>query len=141
MEKAAIKLDDNSLPEKVEKLRQDVSEVLLNSVNKPENHTSNLISKEKKRMKILKQVIKKDEVVVDKGIGFVTFLPQELKDKTYTTFQNVTSDTPNKTDTLEGSIQWKLLKLKKEIKLTRGKYFQIRPSGSVTPSAYLFIPD
>ena len=41
----------------------------------------------------------------DKGIGFVTIEPQKLKNKAEAAFQNVTPNTPNRTKTLEGTIQ------------------------------------
>ena len=45
-------------------------------------------------------------------------------------------DTPNRTKTHEGIIQRKLLKLKKENKISESDYKQIYPSGSTTPTAY-----
>ena len=51
----------------------------------------------------------------------------------------MTPDTPNRTKTLEGRIQRKLLQLKKENKISDTNYKQIYPSGCVPPSSYPLI--
>lgn len=119
-EKAAISLASKGLHEQGEKLRQDVSKVLQHSINNPHLYQSNLDQHERKGLSILNKKIKNKEIVVaphDKGIGFVTLEPDSLKQKAYAAFQNVTSDIPDETNKLEGQIQRKLLKLKKDRKL------------------------
>jgi hypothetical protein len=49
--------------------------------------------------------------------------------------KNVTSDTPDDTTKLEGQIQQKLLKLKKDGQILEKDYNQIRPSGSIPASS------
>ena len=62
--------------------------------------------------------------------------PKKQEEKAEAAFQNVTFDTPDKTIAHEGAIQRKLLKLKKEGKLSDAEYKQVYPSGSITPSSY-----
>jgi hypothetical protein len=93
---------------------------------------------EKKGLASLQKLIKDKKLAVaphDKGLGFVTLEPKKLKEKSYAAFQNVTSDTPDETIKLEGQIQRKLLKLKKDGKISDKDYNQIRPSGCVPPSS------
>ena len=100
---------------------------------------SNLSKFEQKGLKFFKKEIKNEKIAVaphDKGLGFVTQLPSVLDEKAYATFQNVTLDTPNRTKAHEGTIQRKLLELKKENKINDAYYKQIYPSGSTTPTAY-----
>ena len=141
-EKAARSLEIKGQPEKGEKLRQDVSAILHTANQNPKRHTSNLTTTEKKGLKIIKQKIKDNEISItphDRGLGFVTLDPQSLKEKATAAFQNVTANTPDRTKTLEGSIQRKLLKLKKENKISEKDYKQIYPSGCVAPSSYPLI--
>ena len=138
-EKAARSLETKGQPEKGEKLRQDVSSILHTASQNPRRHTSNLTTTEKKGLKILKQKIKDNEIAItphDKGLGFVTLDPQSLKDKATAAFQNVTANTPDRTKTLEGSIQRKTLKLKKEGKISEKDYKQMYPSGCIAPASY-----
>jgi hypothetical protein len=115
-----------------------VSKVLQHSINNPHLHQSNLDQHERKGLSILNKKIKNKEIVVaphEKGIGFVTLEPDSLKQKAYAAFQNVTSDIPDETNKLEGQIQRKLLKLKKDGKLNEKDYNQICSSGSI-PASY-----
>ena len=136
---AAQNLERQGLPEKGEKLRQDVSHIITEAKNNPQVNKSNLSKFEQKGLKFLKKEIENEKIAVaphDKGLGFVTQLPSVLDEKAYATFQNVTLDTPNRTKAHEGTIQRKLLKLKKENKINDADYKQIYPSGSTTPTAY-----
>ena len=138
-EKAARSLEIKGQHEKGEKLRQDVSAILHTANQNPRRHSSNLTTTEKKGLKIIKQKIKNNEIAIthhDKGLGFVTLDPQSLKEKATAAFQNVTTNTPNRTKSLEGSIQRKTLKLKKEGKISEKDYKQIYPSGCVAPASY-----
>ena len=128
-EKAAQHLERKGFHEKGEKLRQDVSQILHTAVDNPQQQRSNLTTTEQKGLNIVQEKIKNEEIAVaphDKGIGFVIQKPEILKAKAKAAFQNVTSDTPDRTKTLEGAIQCKLLKLKKEGKThTKAKIHQV----------------
>ena len=81
-EKAAQSLEHQNLPEKGEKLRQDVSKILHSLNNNPHRHKSNLTTTEQKGLKFLQQKIKSNEIAItahDKGQGFVTLEPETLK--------------------------------------------------------------
>ena len=115
-EMAAKSLEYKGEREKGEKLRQDVSHILHQSMNNPHLHKPNLTQTEQKGLKQLQNKIKEGEIAItphDKGIGFVTLEPEKLKEKATSAFQNVTTNTPNRTKTVQGTIQRKLLKLKK----------------------------
>ena len=117
-------------------LRQDVSQILHTSINNPHHHKTNLTPIEQKGLKTVQKKIKDGEISItphDKGLGFVVLEPQALKDKATAAFQNVTSDTNDRTKALEGKIQRKLLKLKKENKIKESDYKQIYPSGCTPP--------
>ena len=89
-EKAAQRLEQHNFPEKGEKLRQDVSSILHSAHNNPHRHQNNLSKIEQKGLKILQGKIKKEEISViahDKGQGFVTLEPQDLKDKAKAAFK------------------------------------------------------
>ena len=118
-EKAAQNFERQNLPEKGETPRQDVSAMLHTARNNPHRHKNNLTETEQKGLKILQNKIKKKELSVnayDKGQGFVTLELESLKSKAKAAFQNVTSDTEDRTKTVEGRIQRKLLKSKNEKK-------------------------
>ena len=105
-------------------------------------HQSNLSHVEQKGLKLIQQKIKNKEISItahDKGQGFVTLEPDALKEKAKAAFQNVTTNTNNRTKTLEGRIQRKLLKLKNEGKIKEVDYKQIYPTGSVAPTSYPLI--
>ena len=138
-EMAAKSLEYKGEREKGEKLRQDVSHILHQSMNNPHLHKPNLTQTEQKGLKQLQNKIKEGEIAItphDKGIGFVTLEPEKLKEKATSAFQNVTTNTPNRTKTVQGTIQRKLLKLKKEGKISEKDYKQIYPSGCTAPISY-----
>ena len=92
-EKAAQALERAGAADNREKLRHNVYNILHTAYNNPQRHKSNLTETEQKGLKVLKQKIKDNEISVtshDKGLGFVTLKPEELKQKATAAFQNVT---------------------------------------------------
>ena len=101
-------------PRKRRKLRQAVSNVLYNTINKK---NSNLTNIEKKGLKYLKEEVRKGNLAItsqDKGLGFVTLTPSMLHKKAMEAFKNIKPENKDKTKSLEQKIQKKLLELKKK---------------------------